>query len=282
MAVSERSTLFLEDLKNRQSKRIMARDVLWYAPVTRTMRNIRCVNLETGKVETTHSISASKVNGIRLLKIETECGYILECTPDTMIYMMDGYVAAKDIEVGMQLKVNGQPSDAYKNKEFLEEWYVKRHKTQKEIAEMCSTPEYPVSERTIRAWVKKFNLGRGDSGKVFGEDNPRYKGEDVTRKGLYERARFAIEKPTKCDMCGYEGDNIDYHHINHNLLDFSEENLLAICEKCHQAEHHGAVIKHVRYTRISNISPAGIDPAVSIITENGNYVAEGFIIENNT
>ena len=279
MPVSEKTTLFLEDIKNKQSKRIEARDVLWYAPVTRTMRHIRSVDLEDGKVCTTLSTKASRVNGIRLLKIETECGYIIECTPDTLIYTMDCFVAAADLEIGTQLKVNGQPSDAYRDKAFLEEWYVKRGKTQKEIAEMCSTPDYPVSERTIRAWVKKFNLGRGDSGKVFGENNPRYKGDDVTRKGMYERARFAIEKPTRCEMCGYEGGNIDYHHINHDLLDSSEENLVALCEKCHQATHHGAIIKHVRFTKISKIEPAGIDPAVDISTEAGNYVAAGYIIK---
>ena len=279
MPIKDDTTLFLENPKSKQTKRVKAKDVLWYAPMSRALRPIRCVDTKTGKIEYAETNGAKKVSGIRLLKLETECGYILECTPDTMIYTMEDYVRADELQVGTRIKVNGQPSEAYQDKEWLEEWYVKRHKTQKEIAEMCSTEEHPISERTIRAWVKKFGLGRGDAGQTFGTDNPRYKGDDVTKKGLYERARFAMEKPNKCEMCGYVGPNIDYHHIDRNLLDYDEDNLVALCEKCHQAEHHGAIIKHVRYTTISKKESAGVDPAVDIGIAADNYVAAGFIIK---
>ena len=280
MPIATDTTLFWENQKTKKSVVIKAIDCQRYSVMTRQQKPIRCVDVDTGAVVSTHSIASTKaISKDRMLKIETDCGYILNCTPNTMIYAMDGYIRADELEIGTQIKVNGQPSDMYKDREWLKEWYVKRHKTQREIAEMCSTEEHPVSERTIRAWVKKFGLGRGDSGGLYGEKNPRWKGDVVSRKVLYERARFAIEKAERCEMCGYVGPNIDIHHKNHDLTDFSPENLIALCEKCHFATHKGAVIKHVRFTKIVKIEGGGYDPCIDICTEAGNYVAAGFIIK---
>lgn len=283
MPIASDTTLFWENLKYNKSTTIKAIDCQRFSSMTRKQKPIRCVDVETGEVTYTCSTSAVKFQSKdRMLKLETDCGYILLCTPDTLIYTMDKYVRADELQVGDQLKVNGQPCDMYKDREWLKEWYVNRGKTQKEIAEMCSTEEHVVSERTIRAWVKRFGLGRGDAGGLYGENNPRWKGDRVSRKTLYERARFAIEKATRCEMCGYEGANIDIHHKNHDLTDFSPDNLIALCEMCHYATHKGAIIKHVRFTKISSIEYSGFDQCIDISTESGNFVAAGFIIKGLT
>ena len=280
MPVVKDTTVFWENEKNALSKRVKATEVFRYSRTTRLHKPTRAVNLEFGEVVSTHITATSQSKVVeRNIKLETECGYILECSVDTLIYMMDGWKRADEIEVGMDLKVNGQPSDAYMDREWLYEWYITRKKTQKEIAEMCSTPDHPVSERTIRRWVKKFGIEKTKPKGVCGAANPKYKGDTVSRKGLYERARTAIEKPDRCDMCGYVGKNIDYHHKDHDLLNWSPENLIAICERCHMAEHRGAIIKHVRFTKISKVERTGFDDVIGIQTECGNYVAAGFIIK---
>lgn len=279
MSVAFKTTVFV-DSATADTKKITALDVSRFAPSTRIQRPLRAVRFDDGAIVTSPTIDAEKRTAERLLHIETDTGYILECTPDTLICNISKvFVPASSLSIGSELWVNGQPSQSYKDIDFLKEWYVKRGKTQKEIAEMCSTPEYPVSERTVRAYVKRYGLGRGDAGQTFGSDNARYKGEDVTLKGLYERARFNLVKKNVCDMCGAEG-NTDIHHKDHDLTNDDPSNLIELCEKCHQAMHKGAMIRHIRHTKITSIRPAGADPTISISTDMGNYVAEGFIVKN--
>ena len=253
-----------------------ALDVSRLSKTTRQYRPVRSVNIESKEITSAVILSAIKRMNERLIHLETDCGYIIECTDDTVMLTADGWKKVYEIDVGTELWVNGQPSDAYKDKEFLEEWYVRRGKTQKQIAEMCSTPEHPVAERTIRAWVKKYGLGRGDSGALFGADNPRYKEDLDTQKGLYARARFGIVKKNICAICGREGPT-DIHHEDHNLLDSDEGNLVELCEKCHQMQHKGAVIKHTRPAKVTVKRSAGVEQTIQFVI--GNYVAAGFIIK---
>lgn len=279
MSVNFDCTLYHD--KGSSFKTVSALDVQRYAPSTRAQKPIRAVDIASGEIIWANTIDASKHPAERLLHLETDTGYILECTPDTMIYTGDGYKPAELLELNEKIVVNGSPCEKYKEKEWLEEWYVKRGKTQAEIAEMCSTIDNHVSERTIRAWVKRFGLGRGDSGAVFGEKNPRYKGDDLTsHKGLYERARFLKEKPDNCEVCGRKTSEIDYHHLDHNLYNASEDNIVAICPKCHAMFHHGATVKHTRPAFITVKIPAGSDPTISIECEGDNFVASGFIVKS--
>ena len=275
MPVSYTATLFF-DKDGAASKKMSALDVSRLSRTTRNYRPVRAVNIETREISSDIIQSTIKRMSERLVHLETDCGYIIECTSDTIMLTDRGWMSVADIDVGAELWVNGQPSEAYRDKEFLEEWYVRRHKTQKEIAEMCSTPEHPVAERTVRAWIKKYGLGRGDSGALYGADNPRYKEDLDTLKGLYARARFGIVKTNICAICGREGPT-DIHHEDHNLLDSGEDNLIEICEKCHQMEHKGAVIKHTRPTKLTVKRSAGVEPSVHFVVS--NYVASGFIIK---
>lgn len=264
------------DKEKSPSKKITALDVSRLSRTTRNYRPVRSVDVSTREITSDVVQSAIKRMNERLIHLETDCGYIIECTNDTMLLTADGWRAVYELEVGCEIWVNGQPSEAYRDKEFLEEWYVRRHKTQKEIADMCSTPEHPVAERTVRAWIKKYGLGRGDSGALFGTENPRYKEDLDTLKGLYARSRFGIVKKNICSICGREGPT-DIHHDDHNLLDSEGDNLIELCEKCHQMEHKGAIIKHTRPTKITVKRTAGVEPTVHFVIS--NYVASGYIIK---
>ena len=275
MPVAYNSVIFFDN-PNRPVKKMSALDVSRLSTTTRNCRPIRSVDTETREISSAVAQKVIKRMAERLIHLETSCGYIIECTSDTELLTRGGWLSVDFLEIGDEIWVNGQPSESYKDKEFLEEWYVRRHKTQKEIAEMCSTPEHPVAERTVRAWVKKYGLGRGDSGAVFGKDNPRYKADLDTQKGLYARARFGIVKKNVCSICGREGPT-DIHHNDHNLLDSEEGNLIELCEKCHQMEHRGAVVKHTRPTSITVKRAAGVEPTVHFVIS--NYVASGFIVK---
>lgn len=270
------STVLYFDKKGSPTKKMSALDVSRLSHTTRTYRPVRSVDLDTMEIGSAIVESAVKRMNERLIHLETDCGYIIECTDDTVMLTKDGWKKVYEIDVGTELWVNGQPSEAYKDKDFLEEWYVRRRKTQKEIAEMCSTPEHPVAERTVRAWVKKYGLGRGDAGALYGADNPRYKEDLDTLKGLYARARFNIVKKNVCAICGREGPT-DIHHEDHNLLDSEEGNLIEICEKCHQMEHKGSIIKHTRPAKITVKRSAGVEQTIQF--EISNFVAAGFIIK---
>ena len=65
--------------------------------------------------------------------------------------------------------------------------------------------------------------------------------------------------------------------MDHNLLDSDEDNLVELCEKCHQMQHKGAIIKHTRPTKITVKKPAGSEPTVHFVID--NYVASGFIVK---
>ena len=275
MPVSYSSILFL-DKDRTPTKKMSALDVSRLSLTTRKYRPVRSVNIVTREITSDVVLAITKRTNERLIHLETDCGYILECTNDTEILTANGWIPVYEVEVGREIWVNGQPSEAYRDKEFLEEWYVRRKKTQKEIADMCSTPEHPVAERTVRAWVKKYGLGRGDSGALYGADNPRYKEDLDTQKGLYARSRFGIVKKNVCAICGRKGPT-DIHHDDHNLLDSEGDNLIELCEKCHQMEHKGAIIKHTRPTKITVKRTAGVEPTVHFTIS--NYVASGFIIK---
>lgn len=278
MPVKSTTTLFEE--KNKDTKRINAIDVFRWSAMSKTIRQIRSVDLDSKEITATHSTQCFKGNE-RLIHLETNTGYVVECTPNTEIWDGKQWVKADLLDVGTEIWVNGEPCERYKEKEWLEEWYVKRHKTQQEIADMCSTPDYPVSARTIRFWVKRFELGRGDGGKTFGENNPNYKGLDnISKHGLYARMKENIKKKDYCEICGRTQVPLDIHHLDHDLMNIDESNFITLCEKCHMAEHRGNIVAHTRPAKITVKRLAGCDDCIGIMTESGNYVAEGFVIKS--
>lgn len=276
MSIAYTSMLFFDTPTPRKYS---ALDTSRLSHSTRMYRPTRSVNTLTMEITSAPIQSVIKQPPSRLLHIESDTGYILECTPDTLLLTPSGFQPLSSLSLSSPILVNGQPSEAYKDKDFLEEHYVRRHRTQQQIADMCSTPDHPVSPRTVRAWIKKYGLNRGDAGAMFGKDNPRYKEDLTTEKGLYARARFNIVKTNVCSICNRKG-NTDIHHIDHNLLDSDEDNLIEICEKCHQMQHKGAVIKHTRPAHITVIRPAGFDNSIDLVID--NYVASGFIIKGVT
>lgn len=83
----------------------------------------------------------------------------------------------------------------------------------------------------------------------LGKNNPAYKGGC---KYLYISApeqdairnRIRIRDNHKCAVCGRRGWCV--HHIDHNEDNWSDDNLITLCNKHHSATNHGKTIEQVR------------------------------------
>jgi hypothetical protein len=139
---------------------------------------------------------------------------------------------------------------------------------------------YGVSPRTIRAYVDKFNLHRGDAGAKFGEDNPNWKGVNVTKDGGYSRTHNITDKVKVgiCDRCGFKGAT-QIHHDDRNPTNTDSENLIELCMMCHKAEHLGAPVRWIRPARIIEKRSSGYDKSYGFNTSLGNVVINGFILK---
>lgn len=207
-------------------------------------------------------------------RIITQDNYDCTLTNDTEVLTMDGWMKVADLKVGTVLMENGMDHPPYQDKTVLTRLYVEQGKTQKEIAEM-----YGVSPRTIRDWVARFDLHRGDAGALFGEDNPAWKGDDVSRLGGYDRTHRISDGNIKlvCERCGGTED-IQIHHRDRDPTDTDSSNLEVLCVMCHKAEHLGAPVRWIRPAEITRLSYGGSEKTYGLRTPSGNIVVDGLIV----
>lgn len=213
-------------------------------------------------------------DSVRMWKLKTEDDYVIELTEDCEIYTTEGWMRVEDVELEDIIFVNGSDVPPYAVKENLKMLYVDKGKSQIEIGEM-----YGVSPRTIRSYVKKFELNRGDAGAKFGEENPNWRGVNVTKDGGYSRTHehFGGQKKGVCGRCGFVG-KTDIHHDDRNPVNIAEENLIELCVMCHKAEHLGAPVRWIRPARIVEKQYAGYSKTFGFKTSLNNVVANGFIV----
>lgn len=246
----------------------------WSTPT----KPIRSYNEQTKELEHTPIEAVyTYPEGVRMWKLKTEDNYMIELTEDSEVFTIDGWRVVSDIKEGDVILSNGTDKPPYADKDILEKLYVYKGKSQKEIGDM-----YGVSARTIRLYVHRFNLQRGDAGAQFGKDNPNWKGELVTKDGGYSRTERMLGEIRKgvCNRCGFEG-KTDIHHDDRNPVNNSDENLIELCMMCHKSEHHGATVRWLRPATVVEVIYAGHAKTYGFRTSNGNVVANGFIVRFN-
>lgn len=205
----------------------------------------------------------------------TEDGYMLSVTDDVLCLTLNGWRPFGELQVGDTIQTNGIDTPMYMDKESLKRLYIDEDMTEQEVADYCG-----VSARTIRAYVKKFGLGKGQGPKLFGENNPNWKGDNVSKRGGYERTRMGYSnlKTGVCSRCGRVLPT-QIHHNDRNPVNTDGNNLIELCDLCHAAEHHGMVIKWTRPAKITEIRYGGISESWGFLMEDGdNFIAEGFIL----
>lgn len=212
---------------------------------------------------------------VRMWKLVTEDGYAIELTEDSQVLTVDGWKDVLDIEVEDVIMSNGSSTPPYKDRDNLHLLYVIKGKTQEEIGKM-----YGVSARTIRVYIKQHGLQRGDAGAKFGEDNPNWKGDLVSKRGGYARTFDLVNgaKSGVCSRCGFEG-RTDIHHEDRNTVNIDGDNLIEICVMCHRTEHLGASVRWLRPARIVEKQYASYAKTFGFKTKLNNVVANGFIVK---
>lgn len=275
MGVNIESVCLYEQGKQKIVKKVLARDVVRFAPISIENKRLRCIDEDSLSIRHERLKEKTAPYNAPTLKFYTDDGYCISVTEDCEFFTPYGWMRADELELGDEIYTNGDGPDLrYQDKDTLERWYVKEGKTQREIAKMCKC-----SPRTVRAWVLKHGLGRGDSGALYGVENPRYLGENTERKGGYERTHAMYKKTGVCSKCKRVGDT-HLHHLDRNPNNTDEENILEVCVMCHRAEHLGYAVRHVKMSIIEEIGYGGAVKVVDVETEAGNIIAEGFVIRN--
>lgn len=278
MGISTSSSLLVDSSNKTNVKKESAKTISWWGNITRTSTPIRSVDIKSREIVPTLVVYCVKDGYKPMITIETDDTYSLTCTPDTLIYTVNGWVAVDKLSVGDVIYTNGEPEDnAWRDFDTLKKLYVDDDLTMKEVGDLLG-----VSEHTIRKWVRKHGLGKGESGKLYGVDNPNYRGGDISRDGGYQRMNAVVDelgmRTGKCSLCDAVGDNLHIHHKDHNPLNNDPSNLIELCSTCHRVEHIGYTVKHVKRSEITEIYLSGTQNAYDICTERGAFVSEGFIV----
>lgn len=113
----------------------------------------------------------------------------------------------------------------------------------------------------------------------FGENNSGWKGGVSTRYYMH-----IMDGINCCELCGDKG-YLEVHHKDTNRRNNDLDNLIKVCESCHELLHHGWYIRTYAINDvIESIRDMGIQETYDIVMERpyNNFVANGFIVHNST
>lgn len=278
MSLSTDSSLLVDNPKRSNVRKESMKTVSWWGEITRSDTPIRSADVTRNEITSTLVNYCNSVGNKDTLTIETDDTYSITCTPDTYIWGDRKWVLAKDIQSGDTIWTNGVPEDnAWRDYDTLKKLYIEENLTLKQVGDYLG-----VSEHTIRKWVRKFGLGKGTAGALYGVENPNYKGADITREGGYQRMNSVVDeyglRQGVCKMCGVTTNLTHIHHLDHNPINNDPSNLIEICPQCHRVEHVGYTIKHMKRSEITEVYSSGVQMTYDLSTENGLFVSEGFIV----
>ena len=296
------------DLASRGVRKRTVRELFELPKQYLDMTHIRSVDLDTKELIGNKIKNVYKTGKKEVYKVTTNLGYEIKTTLEHRFYTDNGWKRLKELSIGDEVYTNGEL--AYRNKEWLNRKYNIENLRQEDIAKLCR-----VSKHTIRAWVKKFNLQKANSewniGRVptnkgknkynypplmetskkmkgrcthfigYGEDNPAWKGDDISIRGGYARVHRNYDKTGVCEICGKNA-KTEIHHKDTNPKNNSPENLMELCVSCHKAEHKGAVVKVIRKDTIKSIERVGLEETYDIEMEapHHNFIGNGFVVHN--
>lgn len=238
------------------------------------------------------------------ITVETRLGYTVTLTKDHKVYTDRGYVEAGSLCLGDLVHVNGTDL-LYRNKEWLFHQYNTLNKTSVDIE-----AEFGFNSSTIKKWVSKHNLpkkpasywnrGRGPWNKGISEhDDPRVLAQaSALREHHWQGGNPAVlpakqdrlKKVSKstyqhlvksnCEICGTT-ESLVVHHIDENRGNNSLDNLITLCNKCHQQVH----AKNLQVTHLDpiiSITDAGDQEVydISMNSEDKNFIGNGIVLHN--
>ena len=253
--------------------------------------HLRQYNETTGELQYA-SLQDIVCNGVKhCVRLKTKLGYELVCTPDHRILTPSGYIEAQYINVNDKILVNGT-CDLYKNYDWLYYQNITLNKTFVDISH-----EFGFNVSTLKAWARRLGLPKKGTGYFHIGHAPWNKGVtderqvSALRKYHHNKGdnskilkpdtdRYQKHKTSTCAICG-TNDQLEVHHIDKDHKNHDPDNLLTVCESCHQRIHHNSLLT-VYADTVVDISDAG-DQTVYDITMNSeyhNFVANGVIVHN--
>lgn len=278
LGVGEKMQCVYASAKTGTPGKAPVNDIRWWGSITFREKPLRTAYLDTGELGYETALILPRGEEV-CVQLETYDGYEVLVAEDTPV-LCEGeeerYVwkLAKTLREGQVIWTNGTPDERYKDADWMKKQYIDKHLTQQQIADMLDG----VSVRTVRLWIKKLGLQRGDSGALFGAENHSYKGDDVTVAGGYTRTHDTYVKTGKCMLCDMECET-QIHHDDRNPIHAESSNLMELCPECHRSIHRGQVVKKIRRSVISANRYMGVRTVYPIRTGNGNVVCEGFILD---
>ena len=300
--------VYTDILSNGGVRRRTLKELYEMTEQYRNMTHIRSANLETGELVNNKIVDVCYSGKQPVYEIETELGYKIKSTMQHRFWTGSNWVRLAGLSEGDNLYTNGEP--AHRNKDWLYQKYHVENLTQEEMGELCG-----VSNHTIRKWVAIHNLqkenGEWQAGKeppnkgrtkydypplmetskkmkgkfygkrLYGSENPAYRGDDIGISGGYFRTYKNKKRKNICEICGFGGFT-EIHHKDKNPKNYNKENLIELCIPCHKEEHNQGSILLIRKDKIKSIKYIGVEDTYDIEMKapHHNFVANGFIVHN--
>lgn len=189
-----------------------------------------------------------------IFKITLFDGSTIRCSQDHRFLTKEGWIAVKEIKLGLELATNGQ--------------FVAGHSP-------WNKGEVGVNSFTHTQQAKeKISAGK------TGSNNPQWNGGLSLKKKNAQALRGS-----SCENCGTNKD-LQIHHIDRNHWNDSLENLKTLCNSCHQKLHYqedGSPSKLVpKWIAVIDIRPDGFEMTydLEVLHPSHNFVANGFVTHN--
>lgn len=225
------------------------------------------------------------------IEIKTKLGYSIKCTYDHELLTPKGYIKAGELNVDDDIYVNGT-TELYTNRDWLYMQNITLNKTFVKIAE-----EFGFNANTLKKWARKLKIPKKGTGYFHLGRTPWNKGIQDERQVnalkqyhhcgrrndkilKYDTKRYFKYKKENCEICGCVTD-LEVHHIDKNHENNDPENLMTLCESCHQLVH-SQNLQTIYADRIISITDVGPQEVydIEMDSESHNYIANGFVAHN--
>jgi deoxycytidylate deaminase len=239
---------------------------------------IRAANAE-GVIVPDHIVDVWSKGKQPVYRLTSSLGRSTTVTAEHQFKTPAMWTALKDLRVGEPVALNGQP--LYENPVWLREAYLKRNLTQVQLGQLLNCDRQIIRRRLLKFGIpiKSFTLGGWNRG-LRRDETPGYKGRNVEKHSLHERARrYALS--ASCEVCS-DTELLQVHHLDKDPGNDADVNLVTLCTQCHNLAHSAhARRESVVYDRIARIEAIGDDVVFDLQTaEHHNFVGDGFILHN--
>ena len=178
--------------------------------------------------------------------------------------------------------------------------FIKR-KNDKDLGKYNKNHTKESYEKMRSTIAKQYDEGREPWNKGLTEDHPSVKIQaDTLRRQHYNNkseadnsnwkggvsTKYYIKKKNNvanCELCGESG--IHVHHIDENRKNNEDNNLVKVCQNCHDKLHHGWYVGISTHSDIVvSIEENGVEEVfdIEMSAPFHNFIANGFVVHNST